>query len=252
MSDKWFFVQNGERQGPISFSELEAHVNSGVVSDDDFVWTKRFENWVKLKDTEEFSISSEVPSIISEKVVFEFSQLHEDEKSVYIKIGSDRGGNETEYGPFTKQVLKKLFEENRVNEKTFIFHSSMSDWTILADVEDFSEFFSQMPPVIADEDRRANTRKPFVARMFIQNNEEVFEGICRDISVGGMQVLIDRFPGNVGNKISINVHPENTNYHFTASGEIVRMLDGSGGFSFRFESLSDEAVTSISKYLSNN
>ena len=81
------------------------------------------------------------------------------------------------------------------------------------------------------------------------NNKKVFEGICRDVSVGGMQVLIDQFPGKAGEKISINVHPENSDYHFVASGQIVRLLEGNNGFSFRFQQLSDEAKKAIEKYV---
>ena len=85
--------------------------------------------------------------------------------------------------------------------------------------------------------------------MYIENKKEVFVGICRDISVGGMQVLVDHFPGRVGEKIAINVHPENTEYNFVADGKIVRSLDGGQGFSFRFMNLSSESQNAIQRYL---
>jgi c-di-GMP-binding flagellar brake protein YcgR len=109
-----------------------------------------------------------------------------------------------------------------------------------------------MPPVIKESDRRTTVRKPFVARLLIQNNQSIFEGICRDISIGGMQVLLDNFQAKAGDKITINVHPENSEYHFTASGVVVRTLEGNAGFSFRFQGLNDEAKRSIERYLQDN
>ncbi|MGC4057732.1 MAG: PilZ domain-containing protein [Chitinophagaceae bacterium] len=109
-----------------------------------------------------------------------------------------------------------------------------------------------MPPVIKEAERRSSKRKPFVARMFVQNNKVVYEGICRDVSIGGMQVLMDEFKGKAGDNVSINVHPENTDYHSTAAGVVVRVLEGNSGFSFRFNNLSDEARRSIEKYIQQN
>jgi c-di-GMP-binding flagellar brake protein YcgR len=122
----------------------------------------------------------------------------------------------------------------------------------MGDLPEYHQVFNEMPPVIQDEDRRSSTRKPFIARLFIQNNKKLYEGICRDISIGGMQILVDDFKGNNGDKITINVHPENSDYHFTASGVVVRILEGNSGFSFRFQGLSDEAKRAIEKYVQEN
>ena len=103
-----------------------------------------------------------------------------------------------------------------------------------------------------EDDRRKNKRKPFVARMFYHNDSIVYEGICRDISIGGLQVLVDGFPGKIGDDISLNVHPENTEHSFVAGGKIVRILEGDQGFSLRFMNLSEEARDSIEAYLEKN
>src|SRR5690606_24341276 len=147
---------------------------------------------------------------------------------------------------------KKLFKENRINAKTFVFTAGMKEWKLLADLPGYQDIFEELPPVIKESERRVTVRKPFIARLFIQNNKNVFEGICRDISIGGMQILMDEFQGSAGDKITINVHPENTDYHFTASGVVVRVLEGNSGFSFRFSGLSDEAQRSIEKYVQEN
>ncbi len=194
----------------------------------------------------------ELPKFEAPKQSVSLNTLGEDERSIYIRIGNDRGAPPTDYGPFSIKQLKQLFKENRINGKTMVFVSGMRDWRLLADFPEYQEIFEELPPVIQESDRRSTERKPFIARLFIQNNKKIFEGVCRDISVGGMQVLLDNFQGNAGDRITINVHPENSDYHFTASGEVVRLLEGNSGFSFRFHGLNDEAKRSIEKYLQDN
>ena len=166
-----------------------------------------------------------------------------------IKVGHDRGSTEVEYGPFSLDALKKLFTENRINGRTYIFTPQMNDWIFLADLPIYEKIFAAIPPVIDDGERRINVRRPFVAKMFFHNNSQLFEGVCRDISVGGLQVLVFNPPVNEGERISMNVHPENSEYSFVASGKVVRLLSGGQGFSLRFMNLSDEAQTAITGYL---
>ena len=83
----------------------------------------------------------------------------------------------------------------------------------------------------------------------ILKKQEVFEGICRDISNGGMQVLVSGF--GEGERISINVHPDNTDYHFVADVDC-KMDKGNIGFLFRFINLSEDAIKAIGNYIEAN
>ena len=100
------------------------------------------------------------------------------------------------------------------------------------------------------ENKRANVRKPFVAQVFFYGADQFYEGVCRDISIGGMQILIAHFPPKLGSKVCINVHPDNSEYSFTTEAVVVRVLEGDRGCSLRFKNLSDEAQLSIEAYLS--
>ena len=262
MADNWYYVQKGNRHGPVAVEVITKMVADADLKSDDFVWKKGFENWKKIKEVDELQGAPapqelpQTPSFPAAPVAaaknFSLSELGADERVIYIRIGNDRGAAPTDYGPFSVKQLKQLFKENRINGKTFVFANGMKEWKVLADFPEYTEIFEELPPVIKEADKRTALRKPFVARLFIQNNKKLFEGICRDISIGGMQVLLDHFNGNAGDKITINVHPENSDYHFVASGVIVRMLDGQSGFSFRFHALTDEAKRAIEKYVQDN
>ena len=263
MADNWYYVQKGNRHGPVAIEVIETMIAKQELKPDDFVWKKGFENWKKIKETSELEAKAQAPAApVAPNLPPEISKIQHKELSlkdlnvndrvIFIRIGTDRGGAATDYGPFSLEQLKQLFKENRINGKTFIFATGMKEWKLLADLPEYQEVFHELPPVIKESERRTNIRKPFIARLFVQNNKNVFEGICRDISIGGMQILLDNFQGNAGDKITINVHPENSDYHFTASGVVVRILEGSSGFSFRFQGLSDEAKRSIEKYVQEN
>ena len=258
MSVDWYYVEGEKRVGPVKEEQLIKKIKEGTLGDDNFVWKKGFDNWKKLKDCDDLpdmeDESLEIPTIVksSNKRDINWDSIKDNEKVFLIKIGIDRGGQEVEYGPYSLNILKKAAAEGRINGKTLLFVSGMNSWEFLSDLPIYDDIFDDQKEDLSGDDRRKNKRKPFVARMFYHNDSIVYEGICRDISVGGLQVLVDSFPGKIGDDISLNVHPENTEYSFVAGGKIVRILDGNQGFSLRFIDLSDEAKDSIEAYLEKN
>jgi hypothetical protein len=261
-SELWYYVKNGLRQGPVEFKELQVLLTQKALNDQDYVWRKGYENWKKMADCSEVQellkastateevLPPQIQDTPSPSQNLKLKHLSEHEKSIFLRIGLDRGGDPVEYGPYDTQLLKRLYLDKRINGKTQIFIKGMLEtYVFLAEFEDFEDFFNELPPEIPEQDKRKFSRKPMTARMFIQNNKKVFEGVCRDISVGGMQVLMDGFPGKMGDLITINVHPDNSDYHFAASGKVVRILEGGSGFSFRFMNLQEEATQAIKKYL---
>ena len=249
----WYYVEGKDRVGPVEEPKLRELLQSGALGSDSYIWTKGFNNWKKFHEVEELSHlfgdqGANEPEATEE--AFDWGAISKSEKKFMIKIGIDRGTQEVEYGPYNLDELAQAFSEKRINEKTLLYvPGEMKDWIFLADVPIYEKIFNTMPPVIDEIDRRRNLRKPFVARMFFHDHEEFFEGVCRDISIGGLQILVSNFPGSVGEEVSMNVHPDNSDYCFTAKGEIVRLLDGGQGFSLRFVGLNDEAKSSIESYV---
>jgi hypothetical protein len=262
MADNWYYVQKGNRHGPVAIEVIELMIKNQELKTEDFVWKKGFENWKKIKETSELQIipappleSTKIPAppvVPVLKKEIKLKDQNPNENIIWIRVGNDRGAPPTEYGPYSINMMKRLFKENRINAKSEVFIKGSDDYKLLADLPEYQEIFEEIPPVIKESDRRLQARKPFIARLFIQNNKNLYEGICRDISIGGMQILLDNFQGKAGDKITINVHPENSEYHFTASGVVVRILEGNSGFSFRFQGLTDEAKRSIEKYVQEN
>jgi hypothetical protein len=275
MDSSWYYVQGSERVGPVDKDKLSQLFSAGELNEDSYVWKKGFDNWKFLKDVEELSdvmnppetsaVDAEedfeketdpfmqIPPLSkSSNDSFNWDNISEEDPVISIKIGLDRGGHETEYGPFTINQLRKALSENRINEKTFIFTPGLDDWMFFGDTPIYQKITGGLPPTIEDHDRRINKRRPFIARLFFHDNEQVYEGICRDISVGGLQLLVSDCPVQVGDEVNLNVHPDNSDYHFVARGKVVRTLDGERGFSLRFEDLNEEAVNSIHQYIQSS
>lgn len=258
MSDQWYYVEGNERVGPVEKSEIEALLQRGDLNEDSYIWTKGFSNWEYVKNVSEFSPENieaddieieSIPEITSKSVSFD--NVDENKKLFHIKIGHDRGVEEMEYGPYSLKQLRRAYNENRINDKTYIFSSQMDSWQLIGDSNFFELIAGESKvPVVEDGDRRKAVRRPFVARLYFHDSTEVFQGICRDISIGGLQILVSDFPGKVGDSINMNVHPENTDYNFTARGEVVRLLPGGQGLSVRFVDLKENSANAIEKYLS--
>lgn len=261
MAEQWYFVEGTQRRGPISQQALEQHILERKLGSQDFVWREGLASWQKVEDVPElYSLLERRPALENEiglssqtldkiRQHEDFSTLSLSEKVFFIQVGADRDQTVNQYGPYSLNILVKLFQEKRISGKTQLWKEGMEEWRFLADLPLYSDLFAQRPPQITESERRLSSRKPFIARLFFHNEKSFFEGVCRDISVGGMQVLVADFPANVGEELSLNVHPENTDYHFVTKGKVVRVLEGKSGFSLRFLGLSDEARLAITKYI---
>lgn len=273
MSTNWYYVENNQRVGPVAENEFKDLIQSGKVTPQTYIWKKGFENWLLMKDVAEMfahyqstnqSEEKSTPAkksiadipVMDEssapKKIVDWNKIKDDDQIVMIKVGYDRGGDEVEYGPFSINQLSKAYEESRINGKTFAFIPGMDNWMFLAELPIFPRITSEIPPTIDEKDRRVHVRKPIVTRIFFHDNQELYEGIARDISVGGMQILVANAPFRVGENIKMNVHPENTDYCFVANAKVVRVLEGNQGFSVRFDQLDSNSKSAITKYIDQN
>ncbi len=246
----WYYVSGSDRVGPIEDTDLQNLFNDNTLNQESYVWKAGFDNWKKISEVSELSyLTSQAPEEEKDPS-FDWDNLDENEKVIMIKIGADRNSSPVEYGPFSILELKRAIAEKRISEKTYIFTPGMDTWAFLGELENlYQRLTSFLPPIIEEEERRRSTRRPFVARMLYHDNTVLFEGICRDISTGGLQILVANPKVHVGDEVTFNVHPENREHSFTASGEVVRILEGNRGFSLRFMELGIDAVNAINDYI---
>lgn len=268
MSEQWFYYHNNKQEGPLTLEQMKELMISGQLNNTSYVWTKGFADWKLIKDVSELNVQvkndlkKQETTVTATQEYTKVAQNQESavklllgtvkpgEKSIYIKTGFDRGGTPKEYGPFDLDMIRKLYQTNRINGRTLVYFPGIDCWRILAVFSDFEEIFNELPPIIEDSDRRRWERKPFTARLFFTTDNQFYEGICKDLSLGGMQVLLYKFPGKVGEVIKLNVHPEDPSHQFVAKAKIVRIAKSDGALSMEFLELSDIAKKAIQNYLS--
>lgn len=258
MSEKWFYVQGSEKVGPVSKGEMEELFKRGGILKDSYVWTSGMENWTILEEVNDFShlFSERNPPEIpvnSPKKKFDWNNINEKAPIFSLKIGPDRGVEEKILDQwFSLEQIIKFAAEKRINEKTLVMALGLDEFTPLGEVPLREKIF----PGLKVEDfkpieRRQSERMPILARIFFENNQKFMEGICINLSEGGMKVLTNDFPGVVGSEISLNVHIESPKHSFVANGTIVYVAEDKSGFSFKFKDLSQESKSTIRAILKN-
>ena len=249
MSSHWFYVENKDKVGPVGQEKIIALIKEKKLVANSYLWTTGLDNWKKLLEID--SLKSYLPQD-EEKNQFDWHDINPKRKVLFIMTGKDRGEQqEAIYGPYSLEVLTKLYKEKRINGRSYIWTSGLKNWKILADIDIFEQSFGGQPPEIEEIERRTALRKPFIARILFNNQDQLYEGICRDVSIGGMQILISGHPAQPGDRISCNVHPDNSQHHFVADGEVVRLLGSNQGFSFRFIEIGAEAKAAIADYINS-
>ncbi|RZA06279.1 MAG: DUF4339 domain-containing protein, partial [Proteobacteria bacterium] len=175
--------------------------------------------------------------------------------------------DDANYGPISEVEVQSLLDAGRVNTSTYMWQKGFTDWMMMKDIPSWANRPqtpppARMPPMspavnpmqqanvsAAPADKRHAPRKPFETKILLTDGKEVGWAICRDISVGGMQVLMDHAPGPAGTALKLNVNPQGNIPGFACEGSIVRILEDGRGFSFRFSSLTEAARSAIERYI---
>ena len=194
--------------------------------------------------------------------------------------------NDAQFGPFSEEEIARFLRIGKIHGRVYAWKDGLPDWERLEKIGSFDEAVSESERVrssspgssapapqfvpgqettrtrdvtSAPEERseqRKAPRSPMVARILLahEKDQSVNVAICRDISIGGMQVLTDRVPGPIGTRIKLNVSPPGEGVGasfrpFVAQGVIVRILEDGRGFSFRFERLRADAKRAIEEYI---
>jgi hypothetical protein len=247
-----FFLAQGELPiGPFRASEIYHRLQAREISWVDYCYREKEDQWIRLCDHPVFQKLQPVPppKPVLKKVVPPPSPLHRlpPEPRWFLHQG------EVQTGPYPESEIKRWIQTGQVRSDAFVWQDSLSDWQPINTVPAFQGLFGVHSESLegVSPEKRGHPRKPLTAKIYLTNQREVLSGLCRDISVGGMQVLTDPLPGRSGDEIHLNVLPPKDSglSSFAARGIIVRILEDQRGFSFRFTDISTEAVRAIKQYI---
>ncbi|MFL5813643.1 MAG: GYF domain-containing protein [Bdellovibrionia bacterium] len=285
-SPQWFIALGKSWIGPLTAADVHGKVVRQEVSWAHYVWRKGQKNWQRICDTPPFeaAVPHEPSKAIREEVAERSRKVQVkkaappappkeddvDQKVWYLYF------NETQFGPFSLSEVEDNLTSGKIDSRVFVWRDGMTGWERLEKVEAFQTKLKGATSVVRPAalrsaragaglsteasakktDKRGTPRKPMLARILLSNDRDVAVAVCRDISIGGMQVLTDKIPGDVGSRIKLNVSPAKDEKGkkaefkpFVAEGTIVRMLEDGRGFSFRFSRLTESARRSIESYV---
>ncbi|MBI4925900.1 MAG: DUF4339 domain-containing protein [Bdellovibrio sp.] len=273
---QWYLAGGDQWMGPLTASDVYVKLLNHDVTWADYVWKTGESQWQRLCDLKVFhalipkepskELQTKIKKLATPAIPFRDNKLSTpdtfgnkfDKKEWFI---SQKG---VQYGPFSFQELSRLVQIEKVPKETYAWRDGMQNWDNIGNIKEFYEVVSahkknqngKTTSKTKDQrvEQRRAPRRPLVARIFLTHEDSVIVAVCRDISIGGMQVLTDKVPGKSGTKIKMNISPAgDAKGHriqpFIAEGMIVRVLEDQCGFSFRFEKLPDRARRAIQNYI---
>lgn len=282
---KWFVAMGDQSVGPMTAAEVYDKIRAGEITWVHFVWTEGQGQWSRICDTPTFQIA--VPKAPTQRPAPPAAPA---KKAPPPPVQEPRPWylyyNDTQFGPFSSVEVDRYLRIGKINGRVHAWKDGMEGWARLEAIPEFQDAvgesgkarsgqavareaaaqqFALDAPAGAVE-KRTDPRFPLVARLLVADAEatSVTVALCRDISVGGMQVLTDRIPGPVGTHLKLNVSPAAgaaakkagakktarvTIEPFVAEGEVVRILEDGRGYSFRFKKLSEKSRKAIEKYI---
>lgn len=289
---QWFVALDDKPLGPMSAKEIYEKVLTQDLSWTHLVWRAGMKEWMRICEVEIFQ--GVLPKAVAGKKNLELAPVkasspnsvrantpppapHVNVKNRFLYF------NESQFGPFTFDEVDRALRIGKIHGRVFIWQEGFVNWKRLDDVREFEEAVTvsrkvrtqtenakpaskevSEPHVERRQEKRTHPRKPLIARIVLAHENRVIVGMCRDISVGGMQVLTELIPEPVGSRIRLNVSPADEKLKpFVAEGIIVRTFDTPGipghldsggegcGFSFRFEKLSKGTQEAIEAFIAS-
>lgn len=262
---QWYIALSDHWIGPMTSSDVYEKIQANEITWAHFVWKPGQSEWKRICDIKTFqtAVPQSPPKAMKEEI--------KEASKPTIKKAQPRGKaqtppppgmathkkwflfyGDTQYGPFAEDEVERLLRIEKINGKVFAWSDGMSNWTPIEKITELSKAMKSVKgksPVKIE--LRNAPRKPLVAKILLANEKNVSVAMCRDVSIGGMQVLTDQIPGAVNSHVKLNVTPvgEGGIEPFVAEGVIVRLLEDRRGFSFRFDHLSDAAKKAIENYI---
>jgi hypothetical protein len=176
------------------------------------------------------------------------STYKNDGKCIFVKVAIDDDNRTEDFGPFSLEMIQKLFFDNRIDGRSYVYAPDLDNWKILADFSDYKTIFGEEPPEITSYHRRLNTRSSLNCECKVYAEKDWYSAIANDLSMmaaklefHGHQLSLDQIV-----KIEFDL-PELKGERITA--QVMRLFDSTGEdqfVTFRFLNLSEEQRNKIS------
>lgn len=263
---QWYLALASKWVGPMTASDIYRKIQAHEITWAHFIWKKGQSEWKRICDVKPFQatvprqpakeVQKEVKEIAapaqkgvhSRGVPKKSLQKSEEIRSWYLFYNSGQ------FGPFFVEEILHFLKIGKIHGQVHGWREGMKNWERLERLDVFRKAIQSEPPAEMRKEQRVHPRRPLIARILLTDEQSVIVGVCRDISIGGLQVLSGKIPAEVGSKLKMNISPSTNDLGkriepFVAEGVIVRILEDGRGFSFRFERLSEEAKLAIETYI---
>ncbi|MGE0617154.1 MAG: GYF domain-containing protein [Bacteriovoracia bacterium] len=280
----WYVAAGEQLSGPLTSKEVLRRIESHELSWGHFIWKGPKGAWVRICDCPTFrDLAPAEPGSAVKTKASARAKEQADAAKPKPKVKKAESAdtleveprdwflyfNHSQYGPFSLSEVERYLKIGKINGRVHAWRDGMDGWHRLKEIEDFKGIVKKLaasgeetitveleqPRAPGDRtiDLRSTPRKPMVARIMLAHQDGIMVGVCRDISVGGMQILTEKPPGPIGTRVRMNVTPTEENHFdpFVAEGVVVRVLEDGRGFSFRFEKLNADATKAIEKYITS-
>jgi hypothetical protein len=288
---QWYIALGSRWIGPLSAEDVYQKVLGQEITWAHFVWRPGQPDWKRICDIATFQTA--VPSVPNRSLTDEVKEASKPgiRTAAQPKPAGKAAApppptrkaeeriwflyyNDAQYGPFSSDEISRFLRVGKIHGRVHIWKDGMTEWERLEEIERFADDVAEAKRVRAARkgaagaerdvssktarEQRKTPRRPIVAKIYVANSEMLSVAVCRDISIGGMQVLTDRIPGAPGARIKMNVSPAGgaraergvrTIEPFVAEGVIVRILEDGRGFSFRFDKLPEHSRRVIEDYI---
>lgn len=232
--------------GPLKAADIYNQLSQGKVTYLQYVWKPGMAAWARLADVPAFQVAAPQAPVAPPKPPAPPAPPVVVQKKEWFLFYQDQ-----QTGPYTLDEARGVIGVQRLDSAaSFAWKEGLAGWSSLSELSEFSNIAGAAPQTTASsQEKRSAVRKPIIAKVLLAEGGQVFFGIGRDISVGGMQVLSDQLPKKVGAHLKLNISPTTDTspqfQPFVAEGVVVRIFEDGRGFSFRFGTLDDSARQTI-------
>jgi len=257
----WYVALDAQKWiGPLSASEVVERIHDGEITWAHYGWRKEQSKWIRLCDIPAFSVAVPMAPSAPIKVQPKKAESRKTPPPVPEQTQWFLYYSDSQFGPFGEDEIHRFLRIGKIHGDVHIWSEGMKGWEKLKTISTFSESIEESTKVRlslksegAPTERRKAPRAPLVARSLMAAGGKVISGVCRDVSVGGMQVLTTEKLMAIGTKLKLNIsNPDGAQgaiRAFVAEGVVVRQLEDGRGFSFRFEKISPEGKKAIEAYV---